>query len=194
MVQRGPTPVSRSCLAVMHRKCSFEYHCCSESLIGYPWDTPTYCSIWIEAVQKPFRKNHANAGPVPELRALFYRLVKLAKMPVSVLFVFDGPLRPPIKRGRRVVNNVHWLIPEFKTMIVAFGFEILDVRIRLIVHLARTRLCSQDHQAAGEAEAELARLNQTGVIKAVISEDVDTLVFGARTVIRMYVFLPLVRL
>lgn len=38
--------------------------------------------------------------------------------------------------------------------------------------------------AVGEAEAELAAMNERGEIDAVISDDVDTLLFGARLVIR----------
>jgi Holliday junction resolvase YEN1 len=41
-------------------------------------------------------------------------------------------------------------------------------------------------QAPGEAEAELAFLNRTGVIDAVLSDDVDTFVFGGMMVIRKY--------
>jgi Holliday junction resolvase YEN1 len=39
-------------------------------------------------------------------------------------------------------------------------------------------------QAPGEAEAELAYLNSTGVIDAILSDDVDNFLFGARVVIR----------
>jgi 5'-3' exonuclease len=39
-------------------------------------------------------------------------------------------------------------------------------------------------QAPGEAEAELAELNSCGIIDAVLTEDSDTLVFGAQCVIR----------
>ena len=39
-------------------------------------------------------------------------------------------------------------------------------------------------QAPGEAEAELAFLNRAGLIDAVISDDVDTFVFGATMVVR----------
>lgn len=45
------------------------------------------------------------------------------------------------------------------------------------------------HQAPGEAEAELAWLNQTGVIDAVLTDDVDALVFGALTVIKKCVLI-----
>ena len=39
-------------------------------------------------------------------------------------------------------------------------------------------------QAPGEAEAELAYLNQAGVIDGILSDDVDNFLFGALTVIR----------
>ena len=39
-------------------------------------------------------------------------------------------------------------------------------------------------QALGEAEAELAYLNQSGAIDAIITDDVDTLVFGARMILK----------
>lgn len=39
-------------------------------------------------------------------------------------------------------------------------------------------------QAPGEAEAELAFLNRAGYIDAVLSDDVDTFVFGGTTVVR----------
>ena len=46
---------------------------------------------------------------------------------------------------------------------------------------------SSDHsKAPGEAEAELAYLNSIGIIDAVLSDDVDTFLFGAKTVIRKY--------
>ena len=39
-------------------------------------------------------------------------------------------------------------------------------------------------QARGEAEAELAYLNAQGIIDAIITDDVDALVFGARVLIK----------
>lgn len=42
-------------------------------------------------------------------------------------------------------------------------------------------------QAPGEAEAELAYLNQLRVIDGILSDDVDNFLFGATTVIRKYV-------
>jgi hypothetical protein len=40
-------------------------------------------------------------------------------------------------------------------------------------------------QAPGEAEAELAQLNKLGIVDAILTDDSDALVFGAKTVITM---------
>jgi holliday junction resolvase GEN1/YEN1 len=85
-------------------------------------------------------------------------------MPFLPIFVFDGPKRPKIKRGRAVGGKEHWMVNNLRTVLDAFGFE------------CRT--------APGEAEAELAYLNRIGVIDAVLSDDVDCFLFGAHTVIR----------
>lgn len=45
--------------------------------------------------------------------------------------------------------------------------------------------------ALGEAEAELAHLNRQGVIDAIMTDDVDTLVFGALAIIKKYAIFPL---
>lgn len=85
-------------------------------------------------------------------------------MPFLPIFVFDGPKRPKIKRGKAVGGKEHWMVNNLRTVLDAFGFE------------CRT--------APGEAEAELAFLNRIGVIDAVLSDDVDCFIFGAYTVIR----------
>ncbi|KAH7882150.1 PIN domain-like protein, partial [Phlebopus sp. FC_14] len=115
-------------------------------------------SIWF------FHAAYGKEGENPELRTLFFRCCRLLQTPLLPLFVFDGPKRPAIKRGKRVGGNAHWLTTGMKNMIQAFGFEY------------RT--------APGEAEAELAYLNRIGVIDAVLSDDVDNFLFGATMVIR----------
>ncbi|OJA09143.1 hypothetical protein AZE42_02315 [Rhizopogon vesiculosus] len=90
-------------------------------------------SIWF------FHAAYGKEGENPELRTLFFRCSKLMSMPLLPLFVFDGPKRPSIKRGKRVGGNAHWLTTGMKNIIAAFGFE------------WRT--------APGEAEAELAPSN-----------------------------------
>ncbi|TFY70815.1 hypothetical protein EVG20_g2183 [Dentipellis fragilis] len=115
-------------------------------------------SIWF------FHAAYGREGENPELRTLFFRCARLMSMPFLPLFVFDGPRRPNIKRGKRITGKDHWLVNGMKEIIEAFGFEW--------------------RMAPGEAEAELAYLNSTGLIDAIMSDDVDNFLFGARVVIR----------
>ncbi|KAH9993037.1 PIN domain-like protein [Russula vinacea] len=103
-------------------------------------------------------------GENPELRTLFFRCARLISVPFLPLFIFDGPKRPKVKRGKRISGEKHWLVDSMKGMIEAFGFEW--------------------RMAPGEAEAELAYLNSTGVIDAILSDDVDNFLFGAKMVVR----------
>ncbi|KAI0776325.1 PIN domain-like protein, partial [Trametes elegans] len=121
-------------------------------------------SIWMRQLQQTFATGHAQSGENPELRTLFYRLAMLAEHPIHLIFVADSPLRPRIKRGKQVKTTLHWLAEGMRHFVNAFGFGWLD--------------------AAGEAKAELAKMNELRVIDAVMSEDSDVLLFGARVVLR----------
>ena len=79
--------------------------------------------------------------------------------------MFDGPNKPPFKRNKRTGPNIA-SIPEFlaKQLLKQFGFPF--------------------HIAPGEAEAECALLQREGMVDAVLSEDVDTLMFGSGLTIR----------
>lgn len=87
---------------------------------------------------------------------------------IHPLFVFDGPNRPEFKRNKRVGGGKAQVasIPEFlaKQLLKQFGFPY--------------------HLAPGEAEAECASLQRAGIVDAVLSEDVDTLMFGSGTTIK----------
>ncbi|KZO91641.1 hypothetical protein CALVIDRAFT_505443 [Calocera viscosa TUFC12733] len=115
-------------------------------------------SIWF------FHANGGQGGENPELRTLYFRCCRLLALPVLPLFVFDGPLRPSQKRGKRIGKSEHWMVSGMREIIDAFGFEWWT--------------------APGEAEAELAYLNDIGVIDAILSDDVDNFLFGAKVVIR----------
>ncbi len=52
------------------------------------------------------------------------------------------------------------------------------------MHRTPTNTVALFSKAPGEAEAELAYLNRIGVIDAVLSDDVDTFLFGAKIVVR----------
>ena len=113
-------------------------------------------SIWLFQVQA------GRGGKNPELRTLFYRLLKVLSLPIHPLFVYDGPAKPPFKRGKAVGGHgasVAPIITLSKTLVDLFKFP--------------------RHDAPGEAEAECARLQSEGVVDAVMSNDVDALMFGS---------------
>jgi Holliday junction resolvase YEN1 len=43
--------------------------------------------------------------------------------PFLPLFVFDGPRRPGVKRGKKVGKEAHWMTGGMKNIIEAFGYE-----------------------------------------------------------------------
>lgn len=149
-----------------------------------PPNNPTLivCSLWFHQVQSTFAVGHAQSGENPELRTLFYRLERLLRLPVHAVFVFDGPDRPPMKRGRRVVPTGHWMVDAMKEMIVAFGYVFHNVSSCCGSPVLAFTHCLW--KAPAEAEAELALLNQMGHVDAVLTDDSDTFLFGAHTVIR----------
>ncbi|KAJ7137295.1 PIN domain-like protein [Mycena filopes] len=108
--------------------------------------------------------NPGLAGDKLVLEKFFYQLCQFSLAPLTLVFIFDGPGRPPIKRGTRVIYRPGWLDQQLKVLITAFGYYYYD--------------------APGEAEAELAHLNRNGKIDGIITEDSDALVFGAKCVIR----------
>lgn len=111
-------------------------------------------SIW------QFQIQSGQGGKNPALRTLYYRLLRLLALSIQPLFVFDGPDKPPFKRGRKVVPNAACLPNRpTKQLLECFGFPY--------------------HTAPGEAEAECALLQKENVVDAVLSEDVDTMMFGS---------------
>lgn len=132
-------------------------------------------SIWF------YHATYGREGENPELRTLFFRCSRLLGIPLLPLFVFDGPKRPSMKRNKKISGKSHWLTEGMKNIIEAFGFEWHMVRLSSCLSLSMNLHCIQ---APGEAEAELAFLNRTGVIDAVLSDDVDTFVFGGTMVVR----------
>lgn len=101
------------------------------------------------------------------MRTLYYRLLRLLSISVQPLFVFDGPHKPPVKRNKQTGRGGA-SIPDIMTkeLLKLFGFAY--------------------HTAPGEAEAECALLQREGVVDAVLSEDVDTLMFGSGLTFRSW--------
>ncbi|KAI9715919.1 MAG: hypothetical protein M1828_000546 [Chrysothrix sp. TS-e1954] len=126
---------------------------------GRPLRLAIDISIWLFQIQS------GKGGSNPALRTFYYRLLRLVSLSIHPLFVFDGPNKPPFKRNKRTGPNIA-SIPEFlaKQLLKQFGLPF--------------------HLAPGEAEAECAVLQKAGVVDAVLSEDVDTLMFGSALTLR----------
>lgn len=119
-------------------------------------------SIWLFQIQS------GKGGSNPALRTFYYRLLRFLSLNIHPLFVFDGPNKPLFKRNKKVGGPGVRVasVPEFlaKQLLKQFGFPW--------------------HIAPGEAEAECALLQREGIVDAVMSEDVDTLMFGSGVLLR----------
>ncbi|KAI6781524.1 holliday junction resolvase YEN1 [Emericellopsis cladophorae] len=124
----------------------------------------TWASRAVDFAIWQFQSQAARGGTNPALRTLFYRLVRLMSTPVDPVFVFDGPDKPTFKRNKRAGRGDTATISQAKQLIRLLGFPI--------------------HDAPGEAEADCALLQQRGVVDAVLSEDVDTIMFGCTRSLR----------
>ncbi|KAK2064598.1 hypothetical protein LY76DRAFT_501302 [Colletotrichum caudatum] len=111
-----------------------------------------------------FQTQAARGGTNPAIRTLFYRLVRLLGLGIQPIFVFDGPHKPAFKRNKRSGRGDGVATAMAKRVIRLFGFPL--------------------HDAPGEAEAECALLQQRGTVDAVLSEDVDTIMFGCTRTLR----------
>ncbi|KAJ4326689.1 hypothetical protein N0V84_002915 [Fusarium piperis] len=134
----------------------------ADSLVneGRPFRIAIDIAIW------QFQNQVAQGGTNPAIRTLFYRLVRLLAAPIKPVFVFDGPYKPKIKRNKRSGRGDALSNAQAKRLIHLLGFAI--------------------HDAPGEAEAECALLQQHGIVDAVMSEDVDTLMFGCTKMLRQW--------
>ncbi|WYZ37439.1 hypothetical protein EsH8_II_000945 [Colletotrichum jinshuiense] len=113
-----------------------------------------------------FQTQAARGGTNPAIRTLFYRLVRILSLGIHPIFVFDGPHKPALKRNKRSGRGDGVATAMAKRVIRLFGFPV--------------------HDAPGEAEAECALLQQQGIVDAVLSEDVDTIMFGCTRTLRSW--------
>ncbi|KAG9760258.1 PIN domain-like protein, partial [Aureobasidium melanogenum] len=110
---------------------------------------------------------HAIRQKVPEAnpieKAILWRVLKLMRMNIQPIFIFDGPSRP-WKRGG-VAGRIDW--------------KKIDL-LRKTLNMLKI----PHHRAPAEAEAECARLNELGIVDAVWTDDGDALMFGAKVLIK----------
>lgn len=121
--------------------------------------------IAIDVAIWSFQCEAAQGGDNASLRTFYARLCRLANAGVRAVFVFDGPDKPSYKRGKRThASRIDHT--ALKTLVELFGYMVW--------------------QAPGEAEAECAYLQMSGYVDAVLSDDVDALIFGATRVYRCW--------
>ena len=121
--------------------------------------------IAIDAAIWNFQNQAGQGGKNPALRTLFFRLLKLLALPIYPVFVYDGKNKPLTKRGK-TVSRYGTCVPNelSKNLVARFQFP--------------------HHTAPGEAEAECAFLQKHGIVDAVMSQDVDAIMFGSTLTLR----------
>ena len=126
---------------------------------GRPLRIAIDVSIW------QFQTLAGQGGSNPAIRTFYYRLLRLLSTSIQPLFIFEGPNKPPFKRNKRTGQHGA-MVPNLltKQLLKLFGFPF--------------------YMAPGEAEAECALLQREGIVDAVLSEDVDTLMFGCGQTLR----------
>lgn len=121
--------------------------------------------IAIDAAIWNFQTQAGQGGKNPALRTLYYRLLRLLSLPIHPLFVYDGKNKPLTKRGQTVARYGTCINNEMsKKLLQQFRFP-----------------C---HTAPGEAEAECAQLQKSGIVDMVMSQDGDAIMFGSRLTLR----------
>ncbi|RMY72522.1 hypothetical protein D0862_14442 [Hortaea werneckii] len=122
-----------------------------------------FTNLTPEQVER-IRDGEPAANPVE--KTILWRILRLMKLNVQLLFVYDGP-RKPWKSGRG-------------------GGGLLDQELVKLLHQLLDHLKVPYHRAPGEAEAECAVLEQRGVVDAVWADDGDAFMFGCRTLIKQH--------
>ncbi|RMZ16521.1 hypothetical protein D0862_01200 [Hortaea werneckii] len=122
-----------------------------------------FTNLTPEQMEK-IRDGEPAAKPVE--KTILWRILRLMKLNVQLLFVYDGPSKP-WKSGRG-------------------GGGLLDKELVKLLHQLLDHLKVPYHRAPGEAEAECAALEQRGVVDAVWADDGDAFMFGCRTLIKQH--------
>ena len=82
-------------------------------------------SIWLNQAQVVFHVlgKHYQVGENPELCVIFYCLTCFRKLPIQLIFVFNGEGCPLIKQGINVCTKAHDLASSFQEMITSYGYD-----------------------------------------------------------------------
>ncbi|KAJ3965675.1 PIN domain-like protein [Lentinula raphanica] len=119
-------------------------------------------SVLLDSIQANTNAHPQLHSPINKgLAQLFKRFCQFHRAGVQCTLVFDGPQRASHKRGRAVITDPAYeplLYRQARDLSQLFGFNV--------------------HQAAGDAEAELAEMNRRGFVDAVLTTDSDSFALG----------------
>ena len=140
---------------------------------------PRWCSISlpmpsVAKIQSCMHSSIGSATLPTSSSQLFLSLMGLAIYPPSMQNKSDQNLTGLWKTSRNSFQCLDFIIICYILLFLSFLF--------LKCHV---------NQAPGKAEAELALLNRTNLIDAVMTDDGDTFIFGATCVIKKYVLILL---
>ncbi|KAG7717739.1 hypothetical protein KL949_003013 [Ogataea haglerorum] len=118
------------------------------------------------------------------------RIRELIKLHISFVFVFDGRYKTHKRRwGDVLYTDDDYYVEYLETNEEIQQSGSYDEPGAKIVYLIKNLLHLWNIsyvQAPGEAEIELARLNDCGVIDAIISNDADGFVYGAQIILKNF--------
>ncbi len=132
-----------------------------------------------------------NGRPTSHLNGLFFRTITLLENNIIPVYVFDGP--PPVYKIKEIMKRKKAREEAAKKAEQAEGEEKLiyakeSTSINEYVISSAKQLLEAMGipivQAPSEGEAECAYLNKIGKVYASASQDYDSLLFGANTLIR----------
>ncbi|KAH9500856.1 hypothetical protein Btru_073166 [Bulinus truncatus] len=95
-------------------------------------------------------------------RGIFFKTLKLLSLGISLIFVMDGPIPPPLKRHKKNRDFFYQSCQQYKELLLAMGLPVIE--------------CS------GEAEKLCAELNRKKIVDGVITDDSDAFVYGGLTI------------
>ncbi|KAM0792913.1 hypothetical protein ACM66B_002674 [Microbotryomycetes sp. NB124-2] len=136
--------------------------------------------LGIDATQWHFHVRDAPAehGHNAALKTLFFRILNLLRHGVLPVLVFDGTHQPFWKRRDQAPTEA-----EAARHSLPGSSPERSTRNSTVTHMLDL-LGVPWFTAKGDGEAELAYLNQQEEIDGILSDDVDTLLFGGKTVLR----------
>lgn len=108
------------------------------SLTAFRSTPPHALRIGIDASLWTFHATHqsTSAGLNPFLRVLFFKTLKLLQYPILLVFIFDGPGKPGMKRGVKVAGKFgtgDQASRKFKGLLDDMGIEYWTVSHRATV-------------------------------------------------------------